>query len=308
MWIRNSLFLLISTIVFAKAVSAQELQAKVTVLANRIYNTTDRSMFQTLQTALTNFLNNRRWTGDSYAPSEKIICTFLINLDEQVDQNTFKASLTVQAARPVYNASYVSPIINFRDKDFTFRYIQFQNVDFNENRIQGTDPLVANLTAVLAYYVYIILGMDYDSFGIKNGVPFFIKAQNIVNNAPETNDLSGWRAFDGLRNRYWLADNLTNNRYNLMHDVFYTYFRKGLDKMYENENDAREQILQAFNYLNNINIESPNSMIVQFFIQNRKSEFVQVFKNATPQQKQQAIDLLQRIDVSNAAAYKQELK
>lgn len=308
MQLKNRIVVIVLFTLVSKVIGAQELQAKVTVLANRIYNNTDRSLFQTLQTALTNFLNNRRWTSDTYQSSEKITCNFLINLDQQIDQNTFKASLTIQAARPVYNTSYVSPIVNYRDADFTFKYIQFQAIDFNENRIQGTDPLVANLTATLVYYVYIILGIDYDSFSIKGGASFFTKAQNIVNNAPEASDISGWRPFDGLRNRHWLADNLNNSRYNIIHDAFYTYFRNGLDKMYENEEEAREQILQALNYFNSFNTENPNTMVLQFFVQNRMQEFVQLFKNAPPQQKQRAVDLLQKIDLPNAASYKQELK
>ena len=308
MLIKNKLAFIVAFILFSKILTAQELQAKVTVLSNRVSNTTDRNLFPALQTAIANFINNRRWTGDTYNSSEKIICNFLINIESSTDPNTFKATLTVQAARPVYNASYLSPIINYKDADFTFRYIQFQALDFNENRVQGTDPLPANLTAVLAYYIYIILGMDYDSFGLKGGAPFFAKAQNIVNNAPEGSDIAGWRPFDGLRNRYWLADNLNNNRYNIIHDAFYTYFRKGLDKMYENEESARAEIIHALNYWNSFNIENPNTMVLPFFIQNRTQEFIQLFKTATPQQKQQAIELLQKIDIANAATYKQALK
>ena len=306
--IKSKLVFIISFILISKILTAQELQAKVTVLSNRVSNTTDRNLFSTLQTAIANFINNRRWTGDTYTSSEKIICNFLINIESSTDPNTFKATLTVQAARPVYNASYLSSIINYKDADFTFRYIQFQALDFNENRVQGTDPLPANLTAVLAYYVYIILGMDYDSFGLKGGAPFFAKAQNIVNNAPEGSDIAGWRPFDGLRNRYWLADNLNNNRYNVIHDALYTYFRKGLDKMYENEELAREEIIQALSYWNSFNTENPNTMILSFFVQNRTQEFIQLFKAATPQQKQRVIEFLQKIDIANAATYKQALK
>ena len=308
MHIKSKLVFIISFILISKILTAQELQAKVTVLSNRVSNTTDRNLFSTLQTAIANFINNRRWTGDTYTSSEKIICNFLINIESSTDPNTFKATLTVQAARPVYNASYLSSIINYKDADFTFRYIQFQALDFNENRVQGTDPLPANLAAVLAYYVYIILGMDYDSFGLKGGAPFFAKAQNIVNNAPEGSDIAGWRPFDGLRNRYWLADNLNNNRYNVIHDALYTYFRKGLDKMYENEELAREEIIQALSYWNSFNTENPNTMILSFFVQNRTQEFIQLFKAATPQQKQRVIEFLQKIDIANAATYKQALK
>lgn len=308
MLIKNKTALIVFFVFVSKIITAQELQAKVTVLSNRVSNNIDRNLFSTLQTAIANFINNRRWTGDAYTSSEKIICNFLINIESSIDPNTFKATLTVQAARPVYNASYLSPIINYKDADFTFRYIQFQALNFNENRVQGTDPLTANLPAIIAYYVYIILGMDYNSFEIKGGVPYFAKAQNIVNNAPEGSDIGGWRPFDGLRNRYWLADNLNNNRYNVIHDALYTYFRKGLDKMYENEELAREEIIQALNYWNSFNTENPNTMVLSFFVQSRTQEFIQLFKTATPQQKQQAIELLQKIDIANAATYKQALK
>src|SRR5690606_2448600 len=119
-------------------------------------------------------------------------------------------SLSIQAARPVYNASYETPIVNFIDEQLTFRYIEFQPLAFNENRISGSEPLSANLTATLAFYVNLILGMDYDSFTLNGGTPYFNKMQNIVNNAPEGKDISGWKSFDGMRNRYWLMDNFTN--------------------------------------------------------------------------------------------------
>src|SRR5688500_8979000 len=139
-------------LLFSFIVNGQELQAKLTVQSNRVSTQVDKKIFQTLQTGLTNFLNNRKWTKDEYQATEKIKCNFLISIDQDLGQNVFKASLTVQAARPVYNATYESPIINFQDNDIVFRYIEFQPIEFNENRVQGNDPIVANLTAVLAYY------------------------------------------------------------------------------------------------------------------------------------------------------------
>src|SRR5207302_6499611 len=138
-------------------------------------------------------------TTDTYQPQERIKCNFLITIDEYSGDNTYKASLTVQAARPVYNTTYESPIINFQDPDFEFKYVEFQPVEFNENRVQGNDPLTGNITAILAYYCNIILGMDYDSFSPRGGDPYFQKAQYIVNNAPESGTITGWKAFDGLR-------------------------------------------------------------------------------------------------------------
>jgi hypothetical protein len=289
-------------------IHAQEIQCKVTVMAQRVNNTVDRKIFNTLQLQLTNFINNRKWTTETFQSGEKIECNFLLNIDKVLETNVYKASLTVQAARPVFNSSYNAAMVNFQDADVTFRYIEFQPIEFNETRVQGNDPLAANLTAVFAYYVYVVLGLDFDSFAPRGGDPYFQKAQNIVNNAPENRSITGWKVFDGLRNRYFLVDNLMNTRYNVVHDVIYTYYRKGLDAMYDNEAEARAQILTALNQLQTLNQENPNSMIVQFFMQGKSQELIKIFKKATMQEKVKAIDLLQKLDVTNAANYKQEIK
>jgi Domain of unknown function (DUF4835) len=195
----------------------QEIQARVTVMAAKVSTQIDKKVFQTLQNALTNFLNNRRWTNDPFQPGEKIQCNFLLNIEQDLGNNVFKGKLTVQAARPIYNTTYDSPIMNFLDGDIAFRYVEFQPIEFNENRIQGNDPLAANITAVLAFYVNMILGLDYDSFSLRGGDTYFQKAWNIVNNAPENKDIYGWKSFETLRNRYWLAENLNNNRFALIH-------------------------------------------------------------------------------------------
>ena len=145
----------------------QELEARITVNAQRVSTQVDRKIFQTLQNSLNTFLKNRRWTNDKYQANEKIVCNFFLNISEVVDNNIFKASLTIQAARPVYNSNYESPLVNFIDEFVSFRYVEYQPIEFNENRVSGNDPLVSNLTAVLAYYVFIILGMDYDSFALR---------------------------------------------------------------------------------------------------------------------------------------------
>ena len=153
------LFLLI----YGHASRAQELKANITILSNRIGSNVDKKIFQTLQSALNDFLNNRKWTNENFQPQEKIVCNFLLNFISGQD-NVYSASLTIQAARPIYNSSYQSPLINFMDESVTFRYIQFQSLDFNETRVQGSEPLAGNLTAIFAYYVDIILGLNFDSF------------------------------------------------------------------------------------------------------------------------------------------------
>ncbi|MEK7224561.1 MAG: DUF4835 family protein [Bacteroidota bacterium] len=289
------------------AVKSQEIQARLTVMTSKISTQVDKKVFQTLQTALTNFLNSRRWTNDVFQPSEKIECNFLLNIDQELGNNIYKAKLTVQAARPVYNTSYASPIMNFLDDNITFRYVEFQPVEFNENRVQGNDPLVANLTAVLAYYVNIILGLDYDSFAIRGGDLYFQKAWNIVNNAPEGGDIGGWKSFESLRNRYWLAENLNNNRFALLHDAIYSYYRSGMDIFFENEDAGRTAILNSLNFLNILNTDNPNSMFIQFFFQGKSNELVKVFSKANADVKTRARELLTRLDITNASAYK-ELK
>ncbi|MDZ4807854.1 MAG: DUF4835 family protein [Bacteroidota bacterium] len=292
-------------VVAALFVQGQEIQARLTINAAKVSTKVDRKVFQTLQTALMNFLNNRKWTNDPFQPGEKIQCNFLLNIDEDLGNNVFKGKLTVQAARPIYNTNYDSPIVNFLDDNIAFRYIEFQPIEFNENRIQGNDPLAANITAILAYYVNMVLGFDYGSFSPRGGDTYFQKAWNIVNNAPENSSIFGWKSFDGLRNRYWLAENLNNNRFALVHDALYSYYRTGMDIFYENEDAGRNGILNCLNFLNTLNSGNPNSMIIQFFFQGKSNELVKVFSKASAEQKSRARDFLSRLDVTNGAAYKE---
>ncbi|HMT75318.1 MAG TPA: DUF4835 family protein [Chitinophagaceae bacterium] len=299
------LFILLAGV--AMQSGSQELQARISVLTSKVSTQVDKKIFQTLQTQLTNFMNTRKWTNDGFQQNEKIQCSFLITIEEDMGGNVFKGKLTVQAARPVYNTDYQSPIINFLDDNLVFKYQEFQPIEFNENRVQGNDPLTANITAVLAYYANLILGFDYNSFSQRGGDVYFQKAWNIVNNAPENSSISGWKSFESQRNRYWLAENLNNNRFALIHDAVYAYYRSGMDVFYENEEAGRTGILNCLNYLNVLNTENPNSMILQFFMQGKSNELVKVFSKATAEQKSRAKEMLSKIDITNANAYK-ELK
>ena len=301
----KKIFISFAFVFLAVFVQGQEIQARLSVITAKISTQVDKKVFQTLQSALTSFLNNRRWTNDAFQPGEKIQCNFLLNIEQDLGNNVFKGKLTVQAARPVFNTSYDSPIMNFLDDNITFRYVEFQPIEFNENRIQGNDPLAANITAILAYYINLILAFDYDSFSLRGGDSYFQKAWNIVNNAPENKDISGWKSFESIRNRYWLAENLNNNRFALIHDALYSYYRSGMDLFYENEDAGRNGILNCLNFLNTINTENPNSMIMQFFFQGKSTELVKVFSKANAEQKGRARELLTRLDITNGAAYKE---
>ncbi len=287
----------------AFASHAQEFNCRVKVQDNQMPSTIDRRIFRTLEAALTNFINKRKWSNDAFQPAERINCQFLINLTESPEQNVYEGSLIIQVGRPVYQSSYISPIINYQDQSLIFRYVESQPIEFNENRVTGSDPLVSNLSAVIAYYAYIILGFDYDSFSPRGGDVYFQKALNIVNNSPDNNKIDGWRQNGSGFNRFSLTDQLINNRYALMHDVYYTYYRKGIDKMYEDEAAARSEVLNALIYLDNINRDNPNLIIVQFFMVGKVDELIGVFKKASAQEKAKASEILQRLDLKNAAKY-----
>jgi hypothetical protein len=305
---RNFFLITIIGLMLAQTMQAQEFQAKVTVNGAQLGSKVDRKIFQTLQTALTNFINNRKWSNTSYGANEKIVCSFLLNLSDVTNGNVFKGALTVQAARPVYNSTYQSPIVNFQDDNIVFKYVEFQPVEFNENRVSGNDPLTSNLSAVFAFYANIILGIDNASFALRGGDSYFDKAMNIVNNAPDAREIIGWRNFDGLRNRYFLADGFTNARFALIHDAVYSYYRLGMDMMYENDTEARGAVMNTLNFLSNINNDNPNSMMLQFFFQGKSKELVGIYKKASPDEKSRALDLLTRLDITNSNTYKQELK
>ena len=301
----KKIFLVFAFVISAMLVHGQEIQARLTVMANKISTKVDKKIFQTLQTALVNFLNSRRWTNDVFQPNEKIQCNFLLSVEEDKGDNIYKGKLTVQAARPIFNTTYDSPIMNYLDDNIAFRYVEFQPIEFNENRVQGNDPVAANLTAILAYYVNLILGFDYDSFAPRGGDIYFQKAWNIVNNSPDGKGIEGWKSFEGQRNRYWLAENLNNNRFALIHDALYAYYRSGMDIFYDNEEQGRNGIMNCLNFLNTINSENPNSMILQFFFQGKSTELVKVFSHANADQKGRVRDILTKLDITNASAYKE---
>jgi len=304
---KNSILVLMFGFLSAIA-EGQELNARVSVVASQVSSSIDKKVFVTLQTALNNFLNKRKWTNDAYGIQEKISCNFLLNVQASTEANVYKASLTVQAARPIFNSTYQAALMNYQDNDIVFRYVEFQPIEFNENRMQGTEPLASNLSVVFAYYVQIILGLDNDSFSPRGGDANFQKANIIVNSAPEDRSILGWKAFDGQRNRYWLAENLQNSRYALAHDALYSYYRLALDKFYEDEVAGRQGLLNTLNALYTLYIDNQNIMFFPFFFQGKSEEIIKMIKKADVGDRSRAVEILQRIDVTNASKYIQELK
>jgi hypothetical protein len=287
---------------------AQELSATVNVQASKVENQIDAKIFIQFQKQLKDFINQRKWTTDVFTLEEKIDCSFYITIESVVSPGVYEAKLSVVANRPVYNANYTTPLLNLQDANFTFKYQLAQPMEFNENRVQGADPLEANLTAVIAYYINVIIGLDYDSFAPKAGAPYFNKALNIVYNAPEGSGISGWKSYDGQRNRYIFIDNLTKSGFDKLHEVIYSYNREGLDQMADKPEMARAAILNALMAMQEINDANVNSMVVPILMQGKFTEIVGIFGNADKSMKKQLLNTLSAIDIANINRYKEKLE
>ena len=275
--------------------NAQELFCNIQVNASQI-QTSDRKVFQTLQTAIYEFVNNTKWTSASIKNEERIECTFLINIKEKVSNDEYKASIQIQSTRPIYGTSYKSTMINYLDNNFRFRYLEYQSLEFNEN------THLSNLTSVLAYYVYIVLGLDFDTFSEYGGAPYFIKAQNIVNNAQNAREI-GWKAFESDKNRYWLVHDLLDTRYEEIHNCYYRYHRVGMDILSEKTDDARYEITEALEELRGIYRDNPSAFILKIFFDAKADEITKIYSEAFPNEQARIIKLLTEIDPANSAKY-----
>lgn len=288
---------------------AQELNCKTIVIAEQIQGT-DPKVFKTMEQSITEFVNARKWGSDNFENKEKIECVFTIIINKQLEgvEGGFSGRLSIQATRPVYNTTYTTNLVNFVDKDVAFKYIQYQPIEFNDNRVAGNDALASNLSALISYYCYFILGLDYDSFALKSGSEFYNKALNIVNNAPEHKMIVGWKAAESQRNRFWLSDQIMNNRFANMREVIYKYHRLGLDVLSTDEEAGRLVINNAFNTLMLVNNENPSTMLMQFFFNAKSEEVLNFLAKTSPQDKQKLIPILSSLDVSNANKYNELLK
>jgi hypothetical protein len=284
-------------------VQAQELNCKVKVLYERIQGV-DKEVFISMERSINEFLNTRKWTTDQFDVNERILCNIMINLVSKPEQDVFEATMNIQASRPIYNTGYNSPTVNFMDRDIKFRFNQFTPLQFDDNRVSGNDAYASNLTAVLAYYVYIILGLDYESFSANGGNDFFKKAQNIVSNAPEQGKaITGWKAVEGNKNRYWIIDQMMNPRFAGLRSFWYTMHREALDNMYSKPDESRKMILDGIPKLTQINRENPGSILLQFFFNAKSDEFVSVLSAMPREERAPYIAALQQIDVPNTQKY-----
>ncbi|MFM2385754.1 MAG: hypothetical protein RL660_511 [Bacteroidota bacterium] len=292
---------LIAAIALASfSTNAQDVFATVSVNTSAIQQA-DPAIFKTLDQKITDFVNLRRWTTDDFASTERIELNINLTLTQKDKggEDIYRAKLTVQASRPVYGTDYKTSLLNYIDKDVLIRYNQFQNLDFNENRIVGNDIYSSNLTAILAFYVYYAVGLDYDSYSLKGGTPYFNKALNIVQNAPE---LEGWKR-EGGKNRYWLVDNIVNSRFDAFRQNFYEYHRDGMDQMTTDKTAATKKIKENIKVLSQLNKDLPNSAVLFMYFSAKSQEYVNILTESTTAEKEELCPLMAAMDVTNAAKY-----
>ena len=257
---------------------------------------TDKSIFDNLQTAIYEFVNNRKWTNETFKNNERIDCSMLINVSERISTDEFKATIQVQVRRPVFKSSYNTVLLNNNDNDFQFKYLENQTLEYSENLH------LSNLTSVLAYYAYLIVGLDYDSFAPDGGTYYLQKALAIVNNAQSSNDL-GWKAFDGNKNRYWLINNMLDATFVPLRECMYKYHRLGMDMMVDNKETARTNIYESLLNLRKIHQIKPLSYSMQVFFNAKSDEIINIFSGAFPDEKAKIVNLLNEIDPTNSNKY-----
>ncbi len=277
-------------------VHSQELNCRVIVNAQQV-QTTERGIFQDMETEFAQFLNNTKWTNDTFDDEEVINCNLLININDMPSIGVFEATVQVLSSRPVYGTNYESVLLNFADRDWTFEFVQSQPLRFNEN------VFTSNITSLLAYYAYIIIGMDYDSFSELGGEPYYEKAFNIVNNAQQSN-FNGWQQFNSIRNRYWLIENLRNPLMEGIRKALYTYHRNGLDIMADEKDQAESNILSALSDVQKANRSRPRSILTITFMDAKSSELTQLFAETSLVKRRQAYNLLNSIDPSRSDNYR----
>lgn len=295
---RVLLFCLVSLLPVSQGLS-QELNCQVNINTSQIQGTANRQIFDQLKRAIFEFMNNTKWTSDNFAPNEKIDCSVFITIKEMVGSDQYNGSIQVTSSRPVFKSSYPSQILNIEDDKFQFRFQQFSQLEFNINTFQN------NLTSVLAYYAYVILATDYDSFGPEAGTQYWQRAQQIVNNAQNTPE-AGWKSNENnssQKNRYWLVENTLQPLFKGIRSCMYEYCRLGLDIMHDNADAGRAAVLKSLRLLVPVAENRPASFVMQNFFNAKRDEIVNIFRQGTPEEKNQVIELLMKVDPAGTTKY-----
>ena len=296
---RFKYYLIIFLVLLPEFIYAQELNCNIQISAQRIQGS-NRQIFESMQKDLFEFMNNTVWTNQVFSYAERIDCNILINLSDQLSADEFKGTIQVQLSRPVFNTTYNSTMLNFIDNNFQFKYVEFQPLEFDPSTYRSS------LVSVLAYYTYMILGFDYDSFSPLGGTEFYQMAEKIVTtaqNAPEP----GWKPYDGSRNRnrYWLVKNVLDKEYEGVRQFNYDYSINGLDKMESKIAEARTSMVESLKLIQDVYRKKPDPFmyLVEVVMEAKSAELINVFSGAFPEEKSRAVQILTEIDPANKTKY-----
>lgn len=287
--------ILILLFVFTIKSYSQEINCSIQVSARQIEGT-DREAFTELQQSLYEFVNNTSWTNYAFELEERIECTILLTLSERISSNQYRGKLNVVLRRPVYKTNYNSTMFNYVDTDVEFTY------DLGEPLIYAENTFTSNLTSMIAYYIYVFLGIDGDSFANFGGTPYFEKAQAIVQSAQNTGE-PGWKAFENMKNRYWLTENFLNPQYRPIRESIYQYHRKGLDQMYDNVESGRTSISESLKLLQQANRAKPGSFLLRLYVDSKRDEIIKIFGEGSPNTKTEVVNIMKEIDPANGDKY-----
>lgn len=294
----NQLFSILVLFLFTTTiVQAQELRCNISVNSNKL-TSANKNVFRTMQADLYEFMNNKKWTKHNYTNAERIECSITIQITRQLSSNEYEGTLNIQSKRPVYNSSYKTTILNVQDEYFRFKYEEYQTIEYAETDNKD------NLTSVLAYYAYVILGFDYDTFSLNGGTEYLEKARQIVNESQNAvGAKNGWKAFESDYNRYWLVENMLNKSYSSYRECLYRYHRKGLDAMADGVEAGRAEIADCMKLIQKVFRTRSKLYITQVFFDAKSSELVSLFSQSYPDEKNRVIQLLSECDPSNSSRY-----
>lgn len=278
---------------------AQELNCTVTINSDQIEGS-NKQVYETLKQGIEEYMNQNRWTNMTFAETEKIECSMLIVV-KQVLGNSYSCEMTLQSRRPVYGTTYTTPLLNFKDNAFNFTYQEFDRIEWQQNQF------TTNLTAMLAYYCYLIIGHDLDSYQRLGGTPCFRMCEEIVNACQsasmEGSEQKGWLAFDSNRNRYALINNLQDEAFKKYRNFYYEYHRLGLDEMSGNVTNGRARIAEGLPVLKEAYRARPATYVINTFLDAKADELVDIFRKGTDKEKKEVYDLLIDIDPTRQNTY-----
>ena len=276
---------------------SQEMNCIVTVSATQLEGT-DKRVFENLQNAIYEFVNNRKWSNYNFKIEERVECTILLTVNERLGTDEYRGNINIVLRRPILNTAYNSVLLNYIDKGFQFRYVEFQPLDYSDGTFSS------NLTSVLAFYTYMYLGLYFDSFSQEGGQAFLVKAQGVVTTAQNANE-PGWKAFDGTRNRYWMIENFMNPSNSALREFYYKYHRLGLDQMYEKLDAGRENCSQSLELIKTLFNTKPDLFAIQLLTDAKRDEFINVYSDqrVPPSEKATVVNIFKEIDPANGSKY-----